>query len=287
MGKWPAKPSGTDPVGTLPAATQLDGTELNATAPALTTPEITVPLGGDLAAAGIADIGVGGTPEASVAETPVAALLDASQTASEVMSASQDSARQHVERQHPEDQHVERHLLDSHRLDTVHPVDLLPGGPFHDPIGAHHVRRSINDTGRVTPYLFPSDEWAQAWVDAFNANPQATGLLHDLAGRWRFEVERDRTGPDGTWEVLVDTTGARLVDIHDLTPADDELRGVVRASHDRWNKLFCGKADLRMSILTRRVHVSGDLKELRAIAGALVAAGFSVNTVPTMFLCDT
>ena len=80
--------------------------------------------------------------------------------------------------------------------------------------------------------------------------------------------------------------GARLLDLTDRSPVEDHLRGVVRASHERWHKLFCGKADIRMSILTRRVHVTGDLKELRAIAKQLVDVGFHAQTVPTMYLCD-
>lgn len=158
--------------------------------------------------------------------------------------------------------------------------------PFHNPMRANHARRSVSDTGRITPYLFPSDEWAVAWVNAFNTNPGATELLQRLTGRWRFEVERDRTGPGGIWEVLIDADGAHLVDLTDLSAVDDELRGIVRATHERWHKLFCGKADLRMSILTRRVHVTGDLKELRALAKELVGVGFSMKTVPTMYLCD-
>lgn len=174
---------------------------------------------------------------------------------------------------------------------TDHPDDpplanTVSINPFHTPMRANQARRSVNDTGRITPYLFPSDEWANAWVDAFNANPDAAGLLQRLAGRWRFEVERDRTGPGGVWEVLVDADGAHLVDVTDLSAVDDELRGMVRATHERWHKLFCGKADLRMSILTRRVHVTGDLKELRSLANELVAVGFSMKTVPTMYLCD-
>ena len=158
--------------------------------------------------------------------------------------------------------------------------------PFHNPIRAKMTRRSMGDTGRITPYLFPSDEWALAWVDAFNTNPGAAALYERLAGRWRFEVERDRTGPDGIWEVEVTAAGARLLDLTDRSPVEDHLRGVVRASHERWHKLFCGKADIRMSILTRRVHVTGDLKELRAIAKQLVDVGFHAQTVPTMYLCD-
>lgn len=171
--------------------------------------------------------------------------------------------------------------LDDTSLDGARSIN-----PFHNPMRANQARRSVNDTGRITPYLFPSDEWAVAWVDAFNTNPEAEGLLQRLTGRWRFEVERDRTGPGGVWEVLVDADGAHLVDLSDLSAVDDELRGMVRATHERWHKLFCGKADLRMSILTRRVQVTGDLKELRSIAKELVGAGFTVKTVPTMYLCD-
>lgn len=166
-------------------------------------------------------------------------------------------------------------------------TDTGPINPFHDPMRADQARRSVNDTGRITPYLFGSDEWAVAWIQAFNANPNTAELLTRLNGRWRFEVERDRTGPGGVWEVLVGADGAQLVDLTDLSAADNELRGMVRATHERWHKLFCGKADLRMSILTRRVHVTGDLKELRAIAKELLEAGFSAKTVPTMYLCDS
>ncbi|WP_336250853.1 SCP2 sterol-binding domain-containing protein, partial [Stomatohabitans albus] len=157
---------------------------------------------------------------------------------------------------------------------------------FHDPLGANQSRwTSGQETGRITPYCFASDEWIDAWVRAFNANPKAVALCQRLLGRWRFEVERDRTGPGGVWDVVVDVDGARLVavDAHQDSAAD--LRGHVRASHDRWHRLLNGSADLRMSILTRRVHVTGDLKELRTIAKQLLDAGFSVKTVPTMFLC--
>lgn len=156
---------------------------------------------------------------------------------------------------------------------------------FHDPLNTSQVRRSTIDTGRSTPYCFASDEWANAWVNAFNANTKAVALRQRLHGRWRFEVERDRTGPGGTWDVIVDQDGARIVAHTDAMPVDANLRGRVSASHERWHKLLSGKADLRMSILTRRVQVSGDLKELRSIAGQLLDAGFNAKTVPTMFLC--
>lgn len=184
----------------------------------------------------------------------------------------------------PEAQNINA-LTDS--LDDTSVDKALSINPFHNPMRANQARRSMNDKGRAPYYLFPSDEWAVAWVEAFNTNANAGDLLQRLVGRWRFEVERDRTGPGGVWEVLVDADGAHLVDLSDLNDANDDLRGMVRATHERWYKLFCGKADLRMSILTRRVHVTGDLKELRALAKELVAVGFSAKMVPTMYLCDS
>lgn len=153
---------------------------------------------------------------------------------------------------------------------------------FHDPLGANSVRRS-NGAARPAPLLFPSDPWVQAWIDIANSHPAAPDLRARLTGHWRFVVDRDRTGPGGVWELAVRPDGIVLVEAGQGVDSS-ALRAQLRASHERWYKLLTGKADLRMSILTRRMSVVGDLKELRGYAKELQALGLTPGLVPTYFV---
>lgn len=109
---------------------------------------------------------------------------------------------------------------------------------------------------------FPSEDWVQAFCDAFMAHPDAAVAASELEGVYRFVIEpagplRERHAYDVA--ISPDGEGGAAARVQ---PAGERVRLELRADYPNWRRLVSGQLDVGMAVMFRRLRVSGDLSGL-------------------------
>lgn len=128
---------------------------------------------------------------------------------------------------------------------------------------------------------FPSEEWANAFRAALNANPR----YGEAAKQWEGDILlRVLPGPGGTA-----TPGVQLALAHgectearylpDSAAASSEF--VFEATEENWGKLMRHEMDLVSAIMNRTIRVQGNLPKLLRFTRAAKELVDTAAEIPT------
>ncbi len=130
---------------------------------------------------------------------------------------------------------------------------------------------------------FPSDEWLQALKDELNASEAYARAARDWEGDFYFIIapEGDLRKPVYLYVDLWHGTcrSARVVE----DPAEEEPAYRMKATPRVWKKVISKELDPIQGLLTRQIHLQGDMMQVMRSVKAAQELVECVTRAPTEF----
>ena len=111
--------------------------------------------------------------------------------------------------------------------------------------------------------LFPSREWAQEFVESVNEDPEFANTIL-MNGGIIINIQSEEGLLDADFPLLLRIDQGKIVE-HDvlgssLDGVDAEF--ILRAKYSIWKKVVLGELAPTIGLISKRIKVSGSLKEL-------------------------
>lgn len=110
--------------------------------------------------------------------------------------------------------------------------------------------------------LFPSKEWAKEFVERLNEDPAfAKNIV--LNGGAILNIQSEEGLLDADFPLLLQIDQGKIVDYRILSKLDEvDSTFILRAKYSVWKKVVLGELAPTVALVSKRIKVSGSLKDL-------------------------
>jgi putative sterol carrier protein len=126
-------------------------------------------------------------------------------------------------------------------------------------------------------YIFPSPEW----VTAFDQQVNTSDSYANAAKTWEGDVMLVVEGGPGIYLDLWHGKSRRSEFVADSTTQPAEF--IITASMEKWKKVLAGKLDPVQGMVTRQIHLNGNLVKIMKNVKAAQELVRCATKVPTIY----
>ena len=113
------------------------------------------------------------------------------------------------------------------------------------------------------PVLFPSREWAQKVVELTNDSPEFANNVKMHNEAMTLNIQSEEGLLEETFVLWLNVANKKIEEFRILTSPDErEAVFKLKAKYSVWKKVFSGEINPTMALVTKRIRVSGNLKDL-------------------------
>ena len=113
------------------------------------------------------------------------------------------------------------------------------------------------------PVLFPSMEWAQKVVELTNDTPEFSNNIKMNNEAMTINILSEQGLLEDDFIIWLNVANQKIQEVKKMD-SSDEMDSVfkLKAKYSVWKKVFSGEIGPTMALVTKRIRVSGNLKDL-------------------------
>ena len=111
--------------------------------------------------------------------------------------------------------------------------------------------------------VFPSMEWAQELVERTNESPEFTNNVELDSAAITLHIQSEEGLLEYDFILWLDVEKRKIQEFRKLSSPDEmDSAFKLKAKYSVWKKVFSGEIGPTMALVSKRIRVSGSLKEL-------------------------